>query len=194
MFNFPVPVTQPAALMLAGALFSLLVLVKRLRTRTASAGVQRDRWSIIGIALQGAGIGLATVGRVDSSRAITDPVTIFGTLATLLLGLAAALLFARSAAALGANWSLVARTSDDHQLIRSGPFARVRHPIYTAMALFACAIGIGLGHYAQLLVALPVHLLGTLIRVRIEERLLRLRFGAAYDDYARTTPALVPRV
>ena len=193
MTNFPVPPTQPGALMLAGLAFSLLVLIKRLRTRRATSGVTRDRWSIVGLVLQGTGIALAAVGGVDTSRALGDPVAIVGTLMTLSIGLGATWLFARSAAALGANWSLVARTSDAHQLIRSGPFARVRHPIYSAIFLFACAVGIGLGHYWQLLVALPVHLAGTLVRIRIEERLLRARFGAAYDDYVRATPALIPR-
>jgi protein-S-isoprenylcysteine O-methyltransferase Ste14 len=46
---------------------------------------------------------------------------------------------------------------------------------------------------AGLLIAIPVFLVGTAIRVREEERLLRQQFGQAYDDYARVTPAFIPR-
>ena len=82
----------------------------------------------------------------------------------------------------------------DHGLVQSGPFARVRHPIYLAMLLLLAALGLGLGHIAGLLVAIPVFLVGTAIRVREEERLLRQQFGRAYDDYASVTPAFIPRL
>ena len=82
----------------------------------------------------------------------------------------------------------------DHGLVKSGPFARVRHPIYLAMLLLLAALGLGLGHIAGLLVAIPVFLVGTAIRVHEEERLLRQQFGRAYDDYASVTPAFIPRL
>ena len=108
------------------------------------------------------------------------------------LGMAGALLFDRSAKALGANWSLVARTREEHQLVRDGPFARRRHPIYFAMLLLLIALSIGLGHIWGLIAAIPLFVGGTLIRIREEERLLRQQFGDAYDSYARETPAFIP--
>ena len=194
MNNFPVPLAAPIAFAATVALFSLLVLIKRLRTGPASGGVKRDRRSLVGILLQSIGIGVACTGAVDMTRRLDDPIAIIQILATIALGLSAVLLFARSAKALGLNWSLVARTSDAHELIRSGPFARVRHPIYLAMLLFLLAGAVGLGHLWALIPAVPIFLLGTRIRTRIEERLLREMFGAEYDDYARVTPGLLPGI
>src|SRR4051812_3372703 len=65
----------------------------------------------------------------------------------------------------------------DHELVTDGIFAHVRNPIYLAMALFLLALAVGLGHGENLLFAAPLFALGTWIRVREEERLLRARFG-----------------
>ena len=74
---------------------------------------------------------------------------------------------------MGAAWSLVARTRSDHRLATTGPFAYVRHPIYSGMALFMFALAIAYGHEWQLLVGVPLFMLGTWLRIREEERLLR---------------------
>jgi protein-S-isoprenylcysteine O-methyltransferase Ste14 len=74
---------------------------------------------------------------------------------------------------MGKNWSLIARTRSDHQLVRNGPFAIVRHPIY---------------------LALPLYLAGTAIRIRDEEALLRAQFGEEHARYAREVPALIPLI
>ena len=103
------------------------------------------------------------------------------------------MLFQRSARVLGENWSLVARTRSKHQLVRNGPFARTRHPIYLSMLLLLAALSIGLGHFWELIAAIPLFVIGTAIRIREEERLLRSQFGSDYDDYASETPAFIPR-
>ena len=103
-------------------------------------------------------------------------------------------LFVASSRELGRNWSLVARMRDDHQLVRTGPYARVRHPIYLGMLLFLFAFAVGLGHWAQLLIALPVFFAGTAIRTRIEDGLLEQQFGDAFRTYRHSTPALIPRL
>jgi protein-S-isoprenylcysteine O-methyltransferase Ste14 len=76
--------------------------------------------------------------------------------------------------------------------VRNGVFARVRHPIYLAMTLFLLALAVGLGHEANLVAAAPCFALGTWVRVREEERLLRARFGADYDSYAAAVKRFVP--
>ncbi|MGI9088170.1 MAG: methyltransferase family protein [Chthoniobacterales bacterium] len=47
---------------------------------------------------------------------------------------------------LGKNWSLAARVTTDHELIETGPYARVRHPIYTGMLGMLIADGLVFGH------------------------------------------------
>ncbi len=95
---------------------------------------------------------------------------------------------------MGRNWSIVARTRGDHALVTAGPFAWIRHPIYTAMFLMMIALAIGLGHAARLFIAVPLYALGTAIRVRIEERLLRTAFSSAYEEYANRVKRFIPGV
>lgn len=110
----------------------------------------------------------------------------------LLLGGTAIALFLSAASTMGKNWSLVARTRTDHLLVRSGPFAMVRHPIYLALLLYLLSIAAALGHWQQLLVAVPLYLAGTIVRIRDEEQLLRAQFGEEHPRYAREVPALFP--
>jgi hypothetical protein len=62
------------------------------------------------------------------------------------------------------------------------------------LLLFALALAVALGHWMQLLIALPLFLAGTAIRTRSEDHLLEQSFGSAFQDYRNTTPALIPRL
>jgi protein-S-isoprenylcysteine O-methyltransferase Ste14 len=61
------------------------------------------------------------------------------------------------------------------------------------MLLFLLGLTIALGHWLQLIVALPLFLIGTSIRTRTEDQLLDAQFGQEFRDYAQSTPALIPR-
>jgi protein-S-isoprenylcysteine O-methyltransferase Ste14 len=186
---------QYAAAVAGGLLFGTAVFAKRLSApRSSGAASARSRLSIAGIIIQSTSYFLAAAGPVRVTVPALSQMSLILAAIVLCLGVAGAWLFDRSARALGANWSLVARMRVGHALVCDGPFARVRHPIYLAMLLMLAALGLGFGHIAGLLVAIPVFLVGTAIRVREEERLLRQRFGQAYDDYARITPAFIPRL
>ena len=168
-------------------------LVRTLSARGPESGAKKDRRSQLGIVIQSVGIGLAGFGKVNPSLPLFSPAGLAGTAAVLLLMGGAIGLFAASSRELGRNWSLVARMRTDHELVRTGPYARVRHPIYLGMLLFLLAFAVGLGHWAQLLVALPVFFAGTAIRTRLEDGLLEQQFGETFRDYRRSTPALIPR-
>ncbi len=191
----PLPIGAPqiALFMALALLFAGMVGRFRIKAPREGGSGRRAPLSILGILLQALAMGLVGAGRMAMDLAPGDWRSVAGALAVLLFNGGAVWLFVASATALGANWSLVARTLTDHSLVTSGPFARVRHPIYAAMLLFLLGLAVATGHAAHLIVALPLFLIGTLIRVRSEERLLRDQFGAAYDAYARTTPALIPR-
>jgi protein-S-isoprenylcysteine O-methyltransferase Ste14 len=64
------------------------------------------------------------------------------------------------------------------------------------VALFGmmCANAIALGHAVNLALSIPVYIIGTLMRVGIEEKLLRAMFGAAYDDYAHRVKRFIPTI
>lgn len=183
-----------AAAVLGGLLFGLAVFAKRVSTPRSAEGLTaaRSRLSIVGITIQSAGFVVAMTAPVKFSMPGGSFRSIVLAAIVLALGATGALLFDRSAKALGANWSLVARMREEHQLVRDGPFARMRHPIYFAMLLLLMALSIGLGHIWGLVAAMPLFLAGTIIRIREEERLLRQQFGDAYDKYARETPAFIP--
>jgi len=86
----------------------------------------------------------------------------------------------------------VVATPGGSSIIRSGPYRFVRHPMYAAVLLFIWASV--LSHLSVLTVAIGVAVTAVAItRVVVEERLLRARYPD-YDDYARSTKALVPYV
>ena len=78
---------------------------------------------------------------------------------------------------LGRQWSLVARVASGHDLVTTGPYGHVRHPIYTAMLLMLIATGLAISGPARLAIAVAVFTLGTALRVRAEERCCAPRSG-----------------
>lgn len=93
---------------------------------------------------------------------------------------------------LGRLWSGMMTLREGHRVVDTGPYALVRHPIYTAF--------IGSSWAYALLVARPTALFGAAVltvvmavKARAEEAFLRRELGAAdYDAYAARTPMLVP--
>jgi protein-S-isoprenylcysteine O-methyltransferase Ste14 len=175
-----------------GLLF-FISLIRALMKRTPETGGRREGKSRIGIILQSISFFFAGFGGVHPSLPLLSPAALAGALAVLLLMGECLYLFAASSSALGKNWSFEARMRTDHQLIRNGPYARIRHPIYLGMLLFLLGLAVALGHWLQLVVALPLFLLGTSIRTRLEDRLLEAQFGGEFRVYAARTPALFPK-
>lgn len=95
---------------------------------------------------------------------------------------------------LGRQWSYTARLVEDHKLVTEGPYSLVRHPIYTAMFGKLLATNFAFGHWIGLPVAGGIFVIGTMIRIRSEEKLLREAFGSEFEAYARRVPALIPFV
>jgi len=92
---------------------------------------------------------------------------------------------------LGRNWSGAVTIKVDHQLVRSGPYRIIRHPIYTAY------LGMCIG--TALVSGRPLALLAGVItsaaywrKIRIEEQTLRKAFGPDYEGYRRKSWALIP--
>ena len=93
---------------------------------------------------------------------------------------------------LGKQWSFSARVVEGHQLITRGPYAVVRNPTYASMALWIIALGLTFATPLRLALALALYLIGTLMRIRAEEELMRATFGAQWEEYRRRVPALIP--
>ena len=94
---------------------------------------------------------------------------------------------------LGRLWSAAVTLKADHTLIRSGPYAITRHPIYTGLLLAVLATALARGSLSGLL-GFGLILLGLVLKLRQEEQFLHTQFGSAYDAYKKDVPALVPDV
>src|SRR6266404_7779346 len=106
--------------------------------------------------------------------------------------LLAGLLSWTSTRALGRQWRIDAGLSSAHELIMGGPYRFVRHPLYTSMLCVLLATGFVVTPLPLFLLALVVFLIGTEIRVRIEDKLLASQFGETFQQYQRSVPAYIP--
>lgn len=92
---------------------------------------------------------------------------------------------------IGRNWSASVTIKQDHELITGGPYAVVRHPIYTGILTGFLGMAIAIGEVRGLIVCALI-LLAFWFKLRMEEQWMRAQFGEVYVDYARETAALVP--
>ncbi len=94
---------------------------------------------------------------------------------------------------LAGNWSGNVTFKQGHELIRTGPYRFVRHPIYTGLLLMSLGTAIEAGRWHSWL-SLPLTLLGVWIKLKQEERLLRRHFPDQYPVYQKQVSAFVPFV
>src|SRR5438477_9098066 len=94
---------------------------------------------------------------------------------------------------LGRNWSGVVTLKGGHELITNGPYALVRHPIYTGLLTMFVATVIVEGHVAGL-IAVPFVLVSFWIKLRHEEKLMLQKFPNEYAAYQQRVKRLIPFV
>lgn len=93
-------------------------------------------------------------------------------------------------ATLGRNWSGRVTIKEDHELVMSGPYRRLRHPIYSGALLAVTGAAIALGWYGALVTL--VLFTGVFVRkILMEEKVLTQHFGDAYVQYRKKTDALI---
>ena len=96
--------------------------------------------------------------------------------------------------AIGRHYDLELEVHADHEVVRSGPYRIVRHPIYTGLLIHLIGACLATGNLllaaGTFLVVLPIFYL----RARTEEQLLREQLGPAYDAYARQVGMVIPFV
>jgi protein-S-isoprenylcysteine O-methyltransferase Ste14 len=96
--------------------------------------------------------------------------------------------------ALGKLWSGHVTRKEDHHVVDRGPYAVVRHPIYTGIILASFATAVARGTALAFAGAL-IMTVSWYIKARLEENFLREQLGADnYDAYARRVPMLIPFV
>lgn len=92
---------------------------------------------------------------------------------------------------LGTNWSDAVSHKQGHELVSSGPYAWVRHPIYTGLLLAFVSVAVARGDLKSF-IGCTIMTLGMLHKLRIEERWMAETFGDAYAEYRARVPALIP--
>jgi len=93
---------------------------------------------------------------------------------------------------LGQNWSAAVTLKHSHELIRKGPYARIRHPIYSGVILGLIGTALVIGEWRALL-AVAALSLSWLVKARKEEKLLAREFGEAFEEHRAHTGMFWPR-
>jgi protein-S-isoprenylcysteine O-methyltransferase Ste14 len=94
---------------------------------------------------------------------------------------------------LAGNWSSDVTFKQGHELITTGPYHFVRHPIYTGLLVMALGTAVAAGHLRFWLGLVMVGL-GFWIKLKQEERLMLRYFPEQYPVYQKQVKALVPFV
>jgi protein-S-isoprenylcysteine O-methyltransferase Ste14 len=92
---------------------------------------------------------------------------------------------------LGRNWSRSVTIKQDHELITTGPYAVLRHPIYTGILAGFLGLAIALSEVRGF-VAFAIMFLVFWVKLSMEEQWMRSQFGETYARYVHRTAALVP--
>lgn len=93
---------------------------------------------------------------------------------------------------LGRYWSDKVEVKVEHKLIRSGPYAYMRHPIYSGVLLAVAGTALAVGEWRGIL-AFLILLTNYTAKAKKEERLLASQFGNEFEAYKRQTGFLIPR-
>ena len=93
---------------------------------------------------------------------------------------------------LGGFFSTQVVMIDQHQLIMLGPYRLLRHPAYAGLLLALAGVGLAMGDWLALLLLTVTPFCAFRARIRIEEKMLREKFGEAYAVYAKNTYKLLP--
>jgi protein-S-isoprenylcysteine O-methyltransferase Ste14 len=93
---------------------------------------------------------------------------------------------------LGTNWSGVVTLKEGHELIRTGPYRNVRHPIYTGILIGFLGYAI-VGGQVRGLIAMAAVWLSFFIKARREEEFLAQEFGPKFEEHTRHTGMFLPK-
>jgi len=157
-------------------------------------GRRDDRFSMLAI---GASIGIGITLAFNAPRLVSAWIE---APPQLLTGVGIALIWAGiglrlwAVRTLGRFFRVTVTVQEDHRLVDTGPYARLRNPSYTGAMITLAGVGIAMGHWLSLAAMIVFPMLGFAWRIRVEEASLAARFGADYQAYRSRRWALVPFV
>jgi len=177
------------------AAFAICLAVNHVRVRRRRGaekgrdqkGELRAPESMLGLAIEGVAVAL-----VFTQPESWPKVSHVAAAVAMLLSTGSVALLAAALRHLGRHWRIKAVVTEDHELVTTGPYSVVRHPVLLSLFALTVASGLLLAPPGRLVAAVALYIAGTEIRVRAEERLLRRRFGAAFDAYRSRVAAYLP--
>jgi protein-S-isoprenylcysteine O-methyltransferase Ste14 len=95
---------------------------------------------------------------------------------------------------LGGNWSGNITLKENHELVRTGPYRFVRHPIYTGIILALVGTAIATGVTTSQVFFFSFLTIGLKVKSLGEEKMMQQHFGQAYAEYMGQVKALIPFV
>jgi protein-S-isoprenylcysteine O-methyltransferase Ste14 len=171
-------------------LYWLVSAVKRKKTKKRETWIQRSRY---------------VLPLIVASLLLVRPEARYGWLGTRFVGYSLAvewagvLLTAMGVAVavwarwhLGANWSGVVSLKEGHELIRTGPYRSIRHPIYTGILLALLGTVVATGEVRGI-IAMLIFWLSFYWKARREESFLAQEFGPSFTEHLRHTGMFLPR-
>ena len=144
--------------------------------------------TIAGLSLECIAIFLAWVFRLTGQ----NPPGLARIIASMALGPISAALAWSAVKHLGRQFRIQAGLYVDHELVRTGAYRLVRHPIYASLLGILLSTLLLLTPWPWVAVSLVLFIAGTEIRVRTEDGLLASRFGAEFEQYRNQVPAYIP--
>jgi protein-S-isoprenylcysteine O-methyltransferase Ste14 len=181
--------------MLAALIMTLVIRAPHGRHSRAMR-IAKDRktgWDVTLLLLTLVGFWMPVIWALSSVFAFADYTLRLGSLVAGIVCYAGGLaLFQRSHADLGTNWSVTLQVRENHRLITRGVYRRVRHPMYTALFLYAVGQTLVVPNW----IAGPSYLIALALlltyRVEVEERMMLDEFGDDYAAYVTTTNRFIP--
>jgi protein-S-isoprenylcysteine O-methyltransferase Ste14 len=193
----PIALLTLAGVVVCWIVFAAIFLLRKKPPTEQEA--KRDRHSLLGIFLQMCAYFL--VWFQPPWKPFLPPVVLLSgnigivfSACTVALAVGSVWLIAFAVSTLGKQWAVAARLIEGHKLITAGPYRFVRNPIYTGMLGMLVATGLAMEHWTALIVAVVLFMVGLVVRVRSEEKLLRAAFGEEFEEYAKRVPAVLPGI
>src|SRR5262245_39508814 len=168
------PIIVFATVVISWIAFAIVFLTRKKPEQATER--KKDSGSVLGIVLQGISYALVwSIHRPYFRSLFSGNETLVWMSAgvTILLAGSSVVVTMSAVKTLGKEWSLTARVVEGHKLATKGPYAWVRHPIYTGMFGMLLATGLAMGLWYVIPVAAILFIAGTMIRISREERLLR---------------------
>jgi protein-S-isoprenylcysteine O-methyltransferase Ste14 len=166
--------------------------VTLLRTGERRSEDHNTKWVLVGSVVVGLVVAVEAERRAPG---LAFPVTGWApTIAGVCVIWAGILLRGWAIATLGRFFRRDLQVAADQTVVRSGPYAAIRHPAYTGNLLMYAGVGVLLANWGSLAALVVVPLAGHVRRIMVEEAVIARRLGEPYREYAGDTDRLIPRV